>query len=149
MPSRPRRTPLRVLTTAGLQFLPDLTDREATEVGRHWNALRRYLDFGDDAELAEFEQIEVGGYELETDVAAIEWHAVRGDVRFESIYHEFKTARKSFEDMRSRILQNPEFESRCRFRDSHGEEAIILYTASGWSSTLAAAARAVGSPATG
>ncbi len=42
--------------------------------------------------------------------------------------HEFKTARKSFEDMRSRILQNPEFESRCRFRDSHGEEAIILHT---------------------
>ncbi len=85
---RPSRTPIRVLTTTGLQFLPDLTDREATEVGRHWNALRRYLDFGDEAGLAEFEQLEVGGYELETDLDAIEWHAVRGDVRFESIYDE-------------------------------------------------------------
>lgn len=42
--------------------------------------------------------------------------------------HEFKTARKSFEDMRTRILANPEFESRCKFRDSHGEEAITLHT---------------------
>ncbi len=62
---RPSRTPIRVLTTTGLQFLPDLTEREASEVGRHWNALRRYLDFGDDAELAEFERTEVGGHELE------------------------------------------------------------------------------------
>ncbi len=86
--SRSHRPPLRVLTTTGVQFLSDLTDREATVVGRHWNALRRYLDFGDEAGLAEFEQIEVGGYELETDLDAIEWQAVRGDVRFESIYDE-------------------------------------------------------------
>ncbi len=89
MPSpRRSRPPIRVLTTAGLQFLPDLTEREASAVGRHWNALRRYLDHGDDFQLAEFEQVEVGGYQLETDVSAIEWHAVRGDVRFESIYDE-------------------------------------------------------------
>lgn len=42
--------------------------------------------------------------------------------------HEFKTARKAFEDMRTRIVNNPEFESRCYFRDSHGEEAITLHT---------------------
>ncbi len=89
MPSpRRSRPPMRVLTTAGLQFLPDLTDREASAVGRHWNALRRYLDYGDDSALTEFEQAEVGGYQLETDLDAIEGHAIRGDVRFESIYDE-------------------------------------------------------------
>lgn len=86
-PRRSRRA-LRVLTTTGLQFLPGLTDRQARAVGRHWNALRRYLDFGDDTALAEFEQAEVGGYQLETDLDAIEGHAIRGDVRFESIYDE-------------------------------------------------------------
>jgi hypothetical protein len=42
--------------------------------------------------------------------------------------HQFKTSRKSFEDMRRRIIRNPEFSSRCKFRDSHGEEAIILHS---------------------
>lgn len=42
--------------------------------------------------------------------------------------HEFKTARKSFEDMRRRILRNPEYAARAEFRDSHGEEAIFLDT---------------------
>lgn len=40
--------------------------------------------------------------------------------------HEFKTARKSFEDMRRRILQHPDYAARTDFRDSHGEEAIFL-----------------------
>jgi hypothetical protein len=42
--------------------------------------------------------------------------------------HQFKTCRKSFEDMRRRIIKNPEYNSRCKFRDSHGQEAIILDT---------------------
>lgn len=42
--------------------------------------------------------------------------------------HEFKTARKSFEDMRRRILANPDYANRTDFRDSHGEEAIFLDT---------------------
>lgn len=42
--------------------------------------------------------------------------------------HEFKTARKSFEDMRKRILANPDYAGRTQFRDSHGEEAIFLDT---------------------
>lgn len=40
--------------------------------------------------------------------------------------HEFKTARKSFEDMRRRIMRHPDYAGRTRFRDSHGEEAIYL-----------------------
>jgi hypothetical protein len=42
--------------------------------------------------------------------------------------HEFKTARKSFEDMRTRIMQHPDYAERTKFRDSHGEEAIYLDT---------------------
>ena len=84
---RARRSIL-VLTTQGLEFPSDLTEREASAAGRHWNAVRRYLDYGYDWDLAEFEGVEVGGFELETRTNAIEWHAVRGEVRFESIYDE-------------------------------------------------------------
>jgi hypothetical protein len=42
--------------------------------------------------------------------------------------HEFKTARRSYIDMKQRISQHPDYASRCTFRDSHGEEAIILDT---------------------
>jgi hypothetical protein len=42
--------------------------------------------------------------------------------------HEFKTARKSFEDMKRRIARNPDLASRCTIRDSHGEERITLHT---------------------
>lgn len=42
--------------------------------------------------------------------------------------HEFKTARKAFEDMRQRIRRHPHYDARASFRDSHGEEAIFLDT---------------------
>jgi hypothetical protein len=42
--------------------------------------------------------------------------------------HEFKTARKSFVDMRDRIKAHPDYASRTDFRDAHGEEAIFLDT---------------------
>ena len=90
---------IRVLTTDGLKVL-SLDDREASLVGHHWNAVRRFLEYGDDAPLAALEGQRVGhsefdhmpgipgGYELETDLDAIEWHAVRGEVSFESIYDD-------------------------------------------------------------
>lgn len=87
-PMTPQRGPIRVLTTGGLIHLQGLDDTEASEVGRHWNAVRAYLDFGDDRPLEEFDGVVVGGLELETDPDVIEWHAVRGDVSFESIYNE-------------------------------------------------------------
>lgn len=42
--------------------------------------------------------------------------------------HEFKTARKSFVDMRDRIKAHPDYAARTDFRDAHGEEAIFLDT---------------------
>ncbi len=84
----PSRPPIRVLTTDGLQFLPDLSESEASAVGCHWNTVRRYLDYGLDDELAAFADVTVAGYALETRLDVLEWHAIRGDVRFESIYDE-------------------------------------------------------------
>lgn len=80
--------PMRVLSTDGVQFVGGLSAHDASEVGRHWNAIRRYLEYGEETDLSAFAGVAVGGRMLETDLYQIEWHAVRGDVRFESIYDE-------------------------------------------------------------
>jgi hypothetical protein len=69
-------------------MLAGLSDSDASTVGRHWNAVRRYLEYGDETDLSNFHGVTVAGHALETDPFVIEWHAVRGDVRFESIYDE-------------------------------------------------------------
>jgi hypothetical protein len=38
--------------------------------------------------------------------------------------HEFKTARKAFEDMKTRLLSHPDYADRVHFDNAHGEEAI-------------------------
>ncbi len=80
------RGPIRVLTTHGLQHPSGLSDDDATTVGRYWNAVRRYLETGAVDGLMELEGTEVAGMKLETRLAEIEHHAIRGDVEFESIY---------------------------------------------------------------
>ena len=88
---------IRVPTSTGVRFEPALSVADATSVGRHWNAVRHFLDTGDDSGLAEFdgEQItatDEGGHgsrlTLLTDLDAIELQALRGEIRFESIYDE-------------------------------------------------------------
>jgi hypothetical protein len=69
-------------------MLPGLSDSDASTVGQHWNAVRRYLEHGDETDLSHFAGVTVAGRLLETDADVIEWHAIRGDVRFESIYDE-------------------------------------------------------------
>jgi hypothetical protein len=77
---------MRVLTTEGLQFVPDLTAEEASLVGRHWNAIRHYLETGAVRDLRQLEGTVVAGRRLETSLTQIEHHAICGDVEFESIY---------------------------------------------------------------
>lgn len=96
--SRQARPVMRVLTTHGLRFLSGLDDGDASTVGAHWNAVRLYLETGSDEALAEFTGVTVtgvddqtstrGGWVLESDLDAIEAEAMRGEVRFESIYDE-------------------------------------------------------------
>jgi hypothetical protein len=85
MTSRPD---MRVLTTRGVEMLGGLSDSDATMVGRHRNAIRRYLEYGDETDLSTFHGVTVAGHALEADPFVIEWHAIRGDVRFEAIYDE-------------------------------------------------------------
>lgn len=95
------RPAIRVLTRDGVQVVTGLSADDRADVARHWNAVRRYLETGDETGLSAFDDhlvgaIELphqpnvvrGGHRLETDPSVIEWHAVRGDVRFESIYDE-------------------------------------------------------------
>jgi hypothetical protein len=85
MTSRPD---MRVLTKRGIEMLGGLSDTDATTVGRHWNAVRHYLEYGDQSDLQDFQGVTIAGRLLETDPDVIDWHAIRGDVRFESIYDE-------------------------------------------------------------
>lgn len=96
--STPHEAPIRVLTTSGLRFLYGLSEHDRSIVAQHWNAVRRFLEYGDDAQLSPFDRYLVTGndhgsgeserLELETDLESIEFHAVRGEVSFESIYDE-------------------------------------------------------------
>jgi hypothetical protein len=79
---------MRVFTTRGVEMIGGLSDTDATIVGRHWNAVRRYLEYGDETDLSNFQGVTVAGRFLETDPDVIDWHALRGDVRFEAIYDE-------------------------------------------------------------
>lgn len=79
---------LRILTTDGLEFVSGLNAAEASNVGSHWNAIRRYLEWGETKGLQHLQGVRVAGRILETRPEVIEWHATRGDVSFESIYDE-------------------------------------------------------------
>lgn len=85
---------MRVLTTRGVAFvdLPDPWDRST--VGRHWNAVRDFLEHGDDRSLRALEAellrsadgVVVGDVELSFDLDLIEREAFRGEARFEDLY---------------------------------------------------------------
>ncbi len=79
---------MRAITRQGLVLLPGLSDSDASLVGRHDNAVRRYLDTGDDTDLQEFEEITVAGHELETSLDALDYYALINEIRFEDIYEE-------------------------------------------------------------
>lgn len=85
---------IRAITTGGVDFIrvPDPLDRST--VARHWNAVREFLEHGEDRTLRALEAellqtpsgVMVGDVELSFDLDLIEREAFRGEVRFESIY---------------------------------------------------------------
>lgn len=90
-----KSVPMRVFTTTGVQVLKGLDRAERSVVAAHWNAARRFLEYGDESALLDVERatapapgepVRVGGHALEFDLDAIERVAFAGDVRFESIY---------------------------------------------------------------
>lgn len=85
---------IRVFTTQGVVMIGGLDEWHRSIVGSHWNAIRRLLEDGNDAQLGGLRftlhhaggRSRFGGYELEFDPDVIEREGARGDVRFESIY---------------------------------------------------------------
>jgi hypothetical protein len=80
--------PMRAITRSGLMTVGGLSPSEASAVGRHDNAVRRYLDTGSADDLEEFEGVVIQGHELETSPDALDWYALTNDIRFEDIYAE-------------------------------------------------------------
>ncbi len=79
---------MRAITRQGLVLLAGLSDSDASLVGRHDNAVRRYLDTGDDSGLDEFDDVTVAGHELETSLDALDFYALINEIRFEDIYED-------------------------------------------------------------
>jgi hypothetical protein len=78
---------LRVISTQGVMDVTGLSARRRSLVARHENAVKRYLNRGDESGLAAFEGIEVApGVELESRTNALDWLALRGQLSFESLY---------------------------------------------------------------
>ena len=84
MPTRER---MRVLTTRGQRWM-DLDDEAATVVARHWNAVRRFLETGEEQPLLDLSPYRIGGQRLETDPMVIYALGHRGELNFDDLYGE-------------------------------------------------------------
>ncbi len=62
------------------------TDDDASTLGSYWNAVGHYLDTGATSRLADFDDVEVAGFRLETDPDEIDFWARSGDLQFQDIY---------------------------------------------------------------
>lgn len=77
---------MEVLTNTG-PIAIEVSRRDASIVGRHWNAVRLYLETGDSSALSEFRGVVVaGGYELEADPDVIDEFASLDVLSIEEIY---------------------------------------------------------------
>jgi hypothetical protein len=82
---------LSVLTVYGKRELPFRDSRQASIVGRHWDAVQRYLQTGDDSALRKFHGKKVTDangkrHLLLTDTAEIDRLGSAGVLSFESLY---------------------------------------------------------------
>lgn len=77
---------MRILTAAGVLEVETHDPGERSMVGTHWNAVRLFLDTGDDSALAGARGQTVSGEPLLTDPDEIEVWASAGELEFEDIY---------------------------------------------------------------
>ncbi len=80
---------MKVLTPEGVKVVEVLKKEDASAIGQYWNAVKHFLDTGDDRRLRPFEGKTVERVEREefqTDLDAIEEEARRGEIGFEDIY---------------------------------------------------------------
>ena len=79
---------MRVLTTEGEKWLDGLSWQETSDVGRHWNAVQKVLETGDEEPLRNMWGVTVGGFPLETDAMVIYVLGHRGELNFDDLYGE-------------------------------------------------------------
>ena len=78
---------MRMLTPEGVEVVPVWADSDdASVIGQHWNAVKKFLHTGDVSVLVPFAAWRIQGYRLATDPAWIELWARRGELDFEDIY---------------------------------------------------------------
>lgn len=81
-----------VLTTEGWQLLHFHGYKEPTKAGVYWNAVKRYINTGDNRDLRKLTgqriQAEEGTFTLETDLDTIDEYASAGELEFDDIYEQ-------------------------------------------------------------
>jgi hypothetical protein len=82
---------VNVLTTDGRKEIATRDSRQASLVGRHWAAVQKFLQTGDDSALLKFAKkriVDAGRkrYQLLTDLKELERQGSAGVLRFESMY---------------------------------------------------------------
>jgi len=77
---------MRVITTEGTHEVALGGSRQASLVSAHHNAVKHFLNTGDDEPLRRFAGVKVGGIVLETDPAKLEESGRRGELEYEDIY---------------------------------------------------------------
>lgn len=90
-PPNRRTHSIRVPVANGMRSIVVRSSRDASLVGKYWNAVNRYVARGDSADLHRFEGLRItaaGGEELTllTDVITLDRLAAAGVLSFESIY---------------------------------------------------------------
>lgn len=74
---------MNVVTTAGVVEVPLRSSRQASVVGEHANAVKRFLLTGDETPLRKFTGVKVGGHELETRPDVLEEQQRTGELEYE------------------------------------------------------------------
>jgi hypothetical protein len=77
---------MHILGPQGITTVTVQGSRQASVIAEHWNAIRRYVNTGNESDLRRFYGVTVAGVELETDPDVIDRLAAIGALDFEDIY---------------------------------------------------------------
>ena len=77
---------MRIVTAEGVIDVDVRGSRQATRVGQYMNAVKTFLDTGDDEALSRFQGVKIAGHLLATDPGEVEEVARVHELRFEDIY---------------------------------------------------------------
>jgi hypothetical protein len=77
---------MRLITPDGVIAARVKAADDRTLVAQHANAVAKFVRTGDSSDLAQFEDVEVQGHVLLTDLDELEAWAAQGELEFEDIY---------------------------------------------------------------